>query len=37
MMIMYPNKTCDIPVLMTFSNISWDIPKLNKNRWDITG
>ena len=33
----YPNKTRDIPVLMTYSNISRDIPKLNKNRWDFMG
>ena len=32
-----PNKTWDIPVLMTCLDISRDIPKLNKNRWDITG
>ena len=33
----YPNKTWDIPVLMTYPNISLDIPKLYKNRWDFTG
>ena len=30
-------KTWDIPVLMTFSDLYWDIQKLIKNRWDITG
>ena len=31
----YPNMIWDIPVLMTYLDISRDIPKLNKNRWDI--
>ena len=33
----YPDINRDIPVLMTYPNISWVIQKLNKNRWDIRG
>ena len=33
----YPNIIWDIPVLMTYLNISMDIPKLNKNIWVILG
>ena len=33
----YPNIIWDIPVLMTYPDISRAIPKLNKNRWDIQG
>ena len=35
----YPNINSGwyIPVLMTYPDISSDIPKFNKNRWDIPG
>ena len=34
----HTNIIWDILVLMTYHpNISWDIPKLNKNLWDILG
>ena len=33
----YPNIIWDLPVLMTCPDISRDILKLNKNKWDIQG